>query len=230
MRIHGGAVALESPDTLRADAGVTVNGLVRWATARGVAGLEAWAGTPGTVGGALFGNAHFRGALIGDLVRAARVLTAGGDVFEVPATEMAFGYDRSRLQSSGELLLSATFRVASGDPAALREVARASLAFRKRTQPLHLPSAGCAFQNPDPATDPVPPGVPCSAGALIDRAGLKGFRVGGASVSTVHANFLVNDGGARAADILDLAEHVERVVRERFGVTLRREIVTLGER
>jgi UDP-N-acetylmuramate dehydrogenase len=230
LRIHGGTVVLESAATVRADAGVTVNGLVRWTTARGIAGLEAWAGTPGTVGGALYGNAHFRGSLIGELVRAARVLTAEGDVRHVPAADMAFGYDRSRLQTSGELLLSATFRVGRGDPAVLRETARASLAFRKRTQPLHLPSAGCAFQNPDPAADPVPPGVPCSAGALIDRAGLKGFQIGGASVSTVHANFLVNDGGARAADILDLVEHVERVVRERFGVTLRREIVTLGER
>ncbi len=107
--------------------------------------------------------------------------------------------------------------------------ARTSLAFRKRTQPLHLPSAGCIFQNPDPTRDRVPPDVPCSAGALIDRAGLKSTCVGGAMVSEVHANFLVNAGGASAADILDLVALVERTVHERFGVTLRREIAVMGE-
>jgi UDP-N-acetylmuramate dehydrogenase len=209
---------------------VTINGLVRWTIARGVAGLEAWAGTPGTVGGAIHGNAHFRGEPIGDLVQSVRLLTPEGTTREVPAGEMGFGYDRSRLQQGGEMLLSASFRVGTGDPARLRETARASLAFRKRTQPLHLPSAGCLFQNPDPARDRLPPDVPWSAGALIDRAGLKGARVGGAVVSAEHANFVVNDGGATAADILDLAEHVVRIVRDRFGVELRREIVTLGER
>lgn len=222
-------IGLETPDRLRADAGVSINGLVRWAVARGVAGLEAWAGTPGTVGGALHGNAHFRGALIGDLVAEARLLARDGRTMDVPAGSMAFGYDRSRLQHGGEILLSASFRVTAGDPGQLRETARASLAFRKRTQPLHLPSAGCVFQNPDPARDRLPPDVPCSAGALIDRAGLKGARVGGATVSGVHANFIVNDAGATAADVLGLAALVEDVVRARFGVALRREIVTLGE-
>jgi UDP-N-acetylmuramate dehydrogenase len=230
VRVRGGDIVAEGPETVRADAGVTINGLVRWTIARGVAGLEAWAGTPGTVGGAIHGNAHFRGEPIGDLVQSVRLLTPEGTTREVPAGEMGFGYDRSRLQQGGEMLLSASFRVGTGDPARLRETARASLAFRKRTQPLHLPSAGCLFQNPDPARDRLPPDVPWSAGALIDRAGLKGARVGGAVVSAEHANFVVNDGGATAADILDLAEHVVRIVRDRFGVELRREIVTLGER
>jgi len=230
MRARTTGIALEDRETLRAEAGVTINGLVRWCVGRGVAGLEAWAGTPGTVGGAIHGNAHFRGALIGDLVRSVRLLTPDGKIEEVPAAEMGFGYDRSRLRDGGEVLLSAAFHVGAGDPATLREIARASLDFRKRTQPLHLPSAGCLFQNPDPARDPIPEGVPCSAGALIDRAGLKGARVGGAVVSTVHANFVVNDGGATASDILALAAHVEQVVRARFGVELRREVVVLGER
>jgi UDP-N-acetylmuramate dehydrogenase len=230
IRLRGGDIVLQDPDALRADAGTPINGLVRWTVAHGVAGLEAWAGTPGTVGGAIHGNAHFRGAMIGDTVRSVCVLGPDGQVRDVPAAAMGFGYDRSRLQQSGEVLLSATFRVSRGDPAALRGTARASLAFRKRTQPLHLPSAGCVFQNPDPDRDAVPPGVPWSAGALIDRAGLKGARVGGALVSDIHANFLVNTGGATAADILDLADLVERGVRDRFGVVLRREIVVLGER
>jgi UDP-N-acetylmuramate dehydrogenase len=229
LRVRTTGIALADPETLRAEAGVTINGLVRWCVGRGVAGLEAWAGTPGTVGGAIHGNAHFRGELIGALVRSVHLLTPEGRVVEVPAAEMGFGYDRSRLQDGREVLLSAAFRVGAGEAATLRQIARASLDFRKRTQPLHLPSAGCLFQNPDPARDPIPEGVPCSAGALIDRAGLKGARVGGAVVSTVHANFVVNDGGATASDILELAAHVVQVVRARFGVEMRREVVVLGE-
>ena len=228
VRVHGGEVRLDAADRVRADAGVTVNGLVRWTIARGLAGLETWAGTPGTVGGAIYGNAHFRGQLIGDLVSSVRVASRSGDTRDVPAREMDFGYDRSRLQQSGDVMLSAALAVSVGDVEALRESARASLAYRKRTQPLHLPSAGCVFQNPDPAHDPVPPDVPPSAGALIDRAGLKGAGVGGARVSTVHANFIVNEGGATAADIRALIEHCRREVARRFGVHLRDEIVYLG--
>jgi UDP-N-acetylmuramate dehydrogenase len=126
------------------------------------------------------------------------------------------------------VLLSARFLVQPGEPAALRAIARASLAYRKRTQPLHAPSAGCIFQNPDPA-DGVPPGVPPSAGALVDRAGLKGARVGGAVVSPTHANFIVNDGTATAADIRALVERCRAAVRARYGIELRDEIVCLGD-
>jgi UDP-N-acetylmuramate dehydrogenase len=141
---------------------------------------------------------------------------------------MAFGYDTSRLQRTDEILISADITVGRGEPEALREVARASLAHRKLTQPLALPSAGCLFQNPDPSRDVLPPDVPASAGALIDRAGLKGRRIGGASISPVHANFLVNDAGATARDVWLLAEAARAAVRERFGVELRNEIVFLG--
>lgn len=213
---------------LRADAGVTINGLVRFTISRGLAGLEAWAGTPGTVGGGIHGNAHFQGRLLSEHVTRAGLLTPAGDDVVVEAADMGFGYDRSRLQHSGEVLLWAGFRVARGDPEVLRATARASLAYRKRTQPLHLPSAGCIFQNPA-ADEPLPPGMPRSAGALIDRAGLKGARLGGARVSDVHANFVVNDGGASAADIRALVERCRSTVQARFGLALRDEIVYLGD-
>jgi UDP-N-acetylmuramate dehydrogenase len=141
---------------------------------------------------------------------------------------MAFGYDTSRLQRTHEVLLSADFRVTHGQPAALRDVARASLAYRKRTQPLESPSAGCIFQNPDTTTDRVPDGIPPSAGALVDRAGLKGAREGGAVVSPAHGNFIVNDGTATAADIRRLIDRCRHDVRARFGVELRDEIVYVG--
>jgi UDP-N-acetylmuramate dehydrogenase len=142
---------------------------------------------------------------------------------------MGFGYDRSRLQASGEILLSAVFAVAAGEPAALRAIARESLAYRKRTQPLDTPSAGCIFQNPDPAVDRVPEGIPPSAGALVDRAGLKGIAIGGARVSVAHGNFIVNEGAATALDIRRLVERCRAAVRATFGVDLRDEIVYLGD-
>jgi UDP-N-acetylmuramate dehydrogenase len=229
IRVHGGDAAPAGEGLVRADAGLTINGLVRWTINRGHAGLEAWAGTPGTVGGAVFGNAHFRGRNIGELIDAVDVVSAGGHVIRIPAADMEFGYDRSRLQRTREIVLSADFRVGTGDIPALRAVARESLAYRKRTQPLEAASAGCIFQNPDPASDRVPAGIPPSAGALVDRAGLKGAREGAARVSPTHGNFIVNEGGATAADIRRLVERCRHAVRAAFGVELRDEIVYLGE-
>lgn len=229
VRVHGGDVRALTPSLVRADAGVTINGLVRWTVNHGLAGVEAWAGTPGTVGGAIFGNAHFRGRLVSELIASVRLVTTDGFVEDVPREHMEFAYDYSRLHRTREVVVSADFHVSAGDPASLRAIARESLAFRKRTQPLESPSAGCIFQNPDPARDQVPAGIPPSAGALVDRAGLKGAREGGARVSTTHANFIVNDGGATARDIRALIDRCKTEVQARFGVALREEIVFMGE-
>jgi UDP-N-acetylmuramate dehydrogenase len=229
IRPRGGEVRDLGEGRVRADAAVTINGLVRWTINHGRAGLEAWAGTPGTVGGAIFGNAHFGGRLIGDLVSEVRLIGRDGTRIDEAAEKLAFGYDRSRLKESGEVLLSAVFRVSAGDAAALRAVARESLAFRKRTQPLETPSAGCIFQNPEPGRDVLPAGIPWSAGALVDRAGLKGAKVGGARVSPTHGNFIVNERRATATEIRDLIDRCKLAVRNRFGVNLREEIVYLGD-
>lgn len=228
VRPRGGVVARIDDTRIRADAAVTINGLVRWTINHGCAGLEAWAGTPGTVGGGIYGNAHFAGRLIGDLIAEVRIASPSGTTSDVPRAAMGFGYDRSRLQQSGEVLLSAVFRVSPGEPAALRAAARESLAFRKRTQPLDSPSAGCIFRNPEPGSDSVPDGLPWSAGALVDRAGFKGLAIGGARVSPTHGNFIVNDGSATARDIRQLITRCRDGVRARFGVELREEIVYLG--
>lgn len=213
---------------VRAGAGLTINGLVRWTIGRGLACLEAWAGTPGTVGGAIYGNAHFGGQDIGGLVAGVAVMERSGRVVELAPADMEFAYDTSRLQRTQEVLLWAEFSVTRGEPNALREIARASLAHRKRTQPLDVPSAGCAFQNPDRDRDQVPSDIPASAGALIDRAGLKGFRIGGAMISPVHCNFIVNDGNATAAEIAAVIEAARAAVRETFGIELRNEVVKIG--
>lgn len=229
VRVHGGEVTSIDAQHVRADGGVTINGLVRWTIYRGIAGLEAWAGTPGTVGGAIHGNAHFRGRLIGELLERVTLASRTGTIEDVPAAAMEFGYDYSRLHRTGEIVVAAVFHAGAGDPAALRAVARDSLAFRKRTQPLESASAGCIFQNPDASRERIPEGIPASAGALVDRAGLKGARSGQAMVSTTHANFIVNHGGASARDIRALIERCKRGVRDRFGVELREEIVYLGD-
>lgn len=228
VRVHGGGVERTDGTTVRAGAGVTINGLVRWTINRGIAGVEAWAGTPGTVGGAIHGNAHFQGRLISHCIDRVTLVSREGVIEDVPADAMDFGYDYSRLHRTGEIAVSADFRVTDGDPDALRAIARESLAFRKRTQPLASPSAGCIFQNPDPARDLVPEGLPLSAGALVDRAGLKDAREGGARVSATHANFIVNEGQATARDVRALIDRCKMAVRERFGVELREEIVYLG--
>jgi UDP-N-acetylmuramate dehydrogenase len=228
LRVLLTGISLPAAGRVRAEAGVTINGLVRWTISRALAGLEAWAGTPGTVGGAVFGNAHFDGRNVGDLIATVLVLDAGGSASSLPASEMEFAYDTSRLKRTGEVLAWAEFVVAAGAPDRLRQTARASLAYRKGTQPLAMPSAGCIFQNPDPARDRLPDGIPWSAGALVDRAGLKGQRAGGARISSDHANFIVNDGHATARDIRTLVERARSAVRERFGVELRDEVMFLG--
>ena len=229
IRPRGGAIVPVDTGHIRADAAMTINGLVRWTITHGLAGIEEWAGTPGTVGGAVCGNAHFGGRLISELLSSVRLCTRQGVISEVEVSAMGFGYDRSRVQTTGEVLLSADFIVSAGDPVILRATARRSLDYRKRTQPLHLPSAGCVFQNPVPEWDVVPQGIPWSAGALVDRAGLKGAALGGARVSPTHGNFIVNEGDATASDIRGLIEQCRVAVREQFGVELREEVVYLGD-
>lgn len=230
IRPRGGDAVAMNDGLVRADAALTINALVRWTITHGWGGIEAWAGTPGTVGGAIFGNAHWKGSNISEIVASVRLARRDGTILQVAADRMEFDYDHSRLKHSGEVVLWAAFRLQPGhDAAELRAVARESLAFRKRTQPLESPSAGCIFMNPDPARARIPEGIPASAGALVDRAGLKGATEGGARVSPTHANFIVNDGRATAADIHALVQRCRNTVRERFGVTLHEEIVYLGE-
>ena len=173
IRPRGAQIDQPGDGLVRAEAGVTVNGLVRWTINHGLAGLEAWAGTPGSVGGGIFGNAHFAGRLLGELVDNVRVASLDGTIHDLRQHEMEFGYDRSRLQRTHEVLLWAVFRVGRSAPSALRDTARASLAYRKRTQPLDVPSAGCIFQNPDSSTQ-LPEEVRCRLARLSIGLGRKG--------------------------------------------------------
>lgn len=229
IRVRGGSVRRIGARAIRADAGVTMNGLVRWTVQRGLSGLETWAGTPGTVGGAIHGNAHFGGRRIGELVAGLRVVSPSGTVRRRTREVLELGPGGPMFREGRGFVVSADFTVGSDTPSALRGRARASLAFRKRTQPLGLPSAGCAFRNPDPGRVALSPDVPCAAGALLDRAGLKGTSVGAARVSGVHANFLTAGPGATARDVHRLLGLCRDEVAAVFGVELVPELILLGD-
>jgi UDP-N-acetylmuramate dehydrogenase len=197
-----------------AGAGLMLPRLVVAAAREGLSGLEYLAGIPGTVGGALAMNAGAHGHDIGGCVRSVTFWETGAGVRQLGREELGFAYRDSLLKHGRRVALGAEFELARGERGAIEGVMSELLARRKATQPIGERSAGCVFRNP--------PGA--FAGALIERAGLKGTRLGGAEISTRHANFIVNTGGATAADIKALMELVRERVRETAGVELAPEI------
>jgi len=208
--------ALEG-DQLRTGAGVILAAVVRDAFSEGRTGLEFAVGIPGTVGGALAMNAGSREQWIGSIVESVTLFVPGEGLVGVRGPEIAWGYRTSGLQSRG-IIVEAAFRVLEGDADHIRRTMEASLRRRKRTQPLSMPSAGSVFVNPDGD----------SAGRLIEAAGLKGARIGGALVSDVHANFIVNAGGATSEDVVALVRLIRDTVKEAYGVELTPEVRFLG--
>lgn len=212
---------------LRAESGVEMARLVELTVARGLSGLEHFAGIPSTLGGALWQNLHFlaperdRLVFVGDLVDEALVLDQGS-TRRVGREWFRFGYDESRLRDGSAVVLEATLRLAPADPGLLRARVRANLAWRAQRHPARAAarSAGCVFRNP--------PG--CSAARAVDAAGLKGRRIGGAAVSRRHANFILNTGGATASDVHELIELVADRVAARSGVRLEPELELVGAR
>jgi UDP-N-acetylmuramate dehydrogenase len=205
---------------LTAECGAMLPTLARLANVSGISGFSLLAGIPATVGGALFMNAGAMNECIGDRVLTVRVVSAlGGEPFTIGGGECHFSYRKSLFQKRGLVVLSATFTGPPEAPDRLAEQTATALKRRKMTQPLEYPSAGSLFKRP--------PGD--FAGRLIEAAGLKGYRVGGAEISRKHAGFLVNIGNATAADVRTLTADVRMIVAERFGVLLEREIEYLGE-
>jgi UDP-N-acetylmuramate dehydrogenase len=217
--------------SVKAESGVSINQLVRYAIDESLEGIEEFLGVPGTIGGAVYNNAHHLTHLIGDYISVVEVVTLAGEVKTYTGKQMKFAYDYSIIQETKDIVLSATFSLKTGDKAKLWALAEAALKRRRATQPLEKPSSGCMFKNISTA-DALANNTPNhtqSAGQLIDLTGLKGMKIGGAEVSTVHANFIVNNGGASASDVLKLSKAVIDRVKERFGVTLEREVFIVGE-
>jgi UDP-N-acetylmuramate dehydrogenase len=223
-------------ELLIAEAGLPMARAATVTQAAGLTGLEFGLAIPGTVGGAVWANAGAHDADVAGVVESAAVLLADGTERRMPATELGLAYRESRFKAASgtpsdvpdapvlagpaEVVLAATFRLAPADPATIRGRLDEIRRWRQSHQPLGIPSAGSVFRNP--------PGGP-SAGAIIDGLGLKGLTDGGATVSPKHANFIVNDRRATAADVRRLAERVRAEVRRRSGIELAFEIVFLGD-
>ncbi|MEW5786089.1 MAG: UDP-N-acetylmuramate dehydrogenase [Bacillota bacterium] len=202
---------------LVAGSGTPMPYLAQTASRKGWAGLEFAGGIPGTLGGALIMNAGAFGKYTGDLVRAITVVTGEAEICRLEREQLVFGYRHSNLAGAG-IVVEALLQLEKGDPAELERKVGIFLAERRRRHP-QLPSAGSVFRNmPDQP-----------AGRLIEAAGGKGLRSGCAQVSEQHANFIVNLGGATAADILTLIDRVQRLVKNRFNIELHPEVKVVGE-
>jgi len=220
LRRLQGAELDSNSGVIEALAGEPIPTLARRAARAGLKGL-AWAvGIPGTVGGAAVMNAGAQGGCTADWLEAVRVVPIqGGESFELKKDQLEFDYRHSRLQQENLLVLSARFRLEPGhNPQELRRETNSNLSHRTSTQPYTLPSCGSVFRNPEPL----------KAGRLIQELGLKGERVGGAEISSVHANFIVNTGNATAVDINQLIELVQDRVEQRHAVRLHPEVKRLG--
>lgn len=208
-----------SGNELTFGSGVSLAQASRKAAELGLSGMEFAVGIPGSIGGAVYMNAGAYDGEMSKVVKSVRVMDAAGEVSELSAGELDFGYRHSALQGSGKIVTSVTVELAAGDKQAIAEK-MADFSNRRITkQPLELPSAGSMFKRP--------PGY--FAGTLIDQTGLKGYTVGGAQVSTKHAGFVVNIGGATAADVLQLISDVQEKVFAAHGVHLEPEVLVLGE-
>jgi UDP-N-acetylmuramate dehydrogenase len=198
---------------LEAGAAVPLTALISQTARAGLAGLEVLTGIPGTVGGALRGNSGGRQGAIGSFVRRVTVLGNAGEVQVRDCDELTFGYRSSDLDDP--VLLSAEFELEPEDPEGVVKRMRRIWIIKKENQPYGHQSSGCIFKNPTPEI---------SAGALVEGAGLKGLRLGGAEVSDRHANFIVAQQGAKAADILALIDQIRRRVADQSGYDLELQI------
>jgi UDP-N-acetylmuramate dehydrogenase len=203
---------------LSAGGGTSISQLLSYCCLEGLAGLEFLAGIPGTVGGVVFMNAGAFGEETGNMVHEIGIVTANGKPVRLDGSMLRFSYRESSIQK-GSVIHAVRFALQKDIKDRVSRRVSDYLKIRKETQPLDFASCGSVFRNP--------PGD--HAGRLIDRAGLKGTRIGGAMISPKHANFIVNTGGARAEDILALMDLTVKKVREQTGIELRPEIEVVGE-
>lgn len=199
-------------DRIKAGAGVSLSKLVNLAVKEELSGLEFAAGIPGTIGGALFGNAGAWQQSIGDKVERVKILDEDGQFKWLNHEECQFAYRQSRFKKTKEIILMVELKLTKGKIQEIQQKVQQNLT-KRLSQPKE-PSAGSVFINPKPD----------SAGVLIEKCGLKGQRIGGAKISEQHANFIVNTGGAKASDVLKLIALVRKKVKQQFEIDLKTEI------
>jgi UDP-N-acetylmuramate dehydrogenase len=195
-----------------AGAGAELSKLVLTCVEKGLSGIEALTGIPGSVGGAVIMNAGGNFGDVGAAVESVTLMDSAGKVFEKSKPELVFDYRKTNI--TAKFVLSARLKLNSADPEQIMRTVKEIWIYKKNNQPLNTKNSGCIFKNPAGA----------SAGALIDRAGLKGLQIGGAVVSEKHANFIIAEAGCRSRDVTRLIEAIKQRVKERFNVELELEI------
>lgn len=188
---------------------------------KGLSGLEFASGIPGSVGGAVYMNAGAHGSDISKILTKAHILFEDGSIEWLSNDEMEFTYRTSVLQKKRPgIVLEAEFKLTMGDRTAIVSQMQKNKDYRKETQPWNFPCAGSIFRNP----------LPNYAGKLIEEAGLKGFQIGGAKISEMHGNFIVNAGNATAKDVLDLIQYIKDKIEHLFGVKMETEVEIIGRK
>lgn len=201
-------------------AGESIPSLALAAAELGWQGLEWAVGIPGTAGGAVVMNAGAHNSCIADMLVSAQVLSPDGTLETLTPEQLGYSYRTSLLQGGDRIVTQATLQLTPGaDPAKVVAITKEHKKHRLSTQPYNFPSCGSVFRNPNPY----------SAGWLIEQTGLKGYQIGGAQVALLHANFIVNRGGAKASDIFCLIRHIQHQVQERWSINLEPEVKMLGE-
>ena len=205
---------LAGTNTITCEAGVNLSVLCNFALQHGLAGLEFAYGIPGSLGGAVVMNAGAYGGEMKDVLHAVQYIDPAGELRELPAEQLELRYRGSVFMQNGGIVCAATVKLQPGDPAEIKSQMDEVMRRRREKQPLEFPSAGSVFKRPEGHY----------AGALIEQCGLKGRSVGGAQVSEKHAGFIINTGGAKAADVRALIALVQAVVEQETGVLLEPEI------
>ena len=218
-KLHGYEIN-EKNGVIEAFSGENIPSLARRAAKGGLHGLEWAAGIPGTLGGAVVMNAGAQGGSFSDCIDSVKVLTInGGEQLELPVKDLNYAYRSSRLQKNQFIVLSAKLKLEPGyDPQTILKTTNSNLQLRINTQPYDKPSCGSVFRNP----------MPYKAGKLIEELGLKGLCIGGAEVSKLHANFIVNKGDATAHDIDQLITVIQNKIQSAYGLQLHPEVKRLG--
>lgn len=208
------------PDVIEAGTGARLPHLARWAAAHGLSGLEFAVGIPGTVGGAVVMNAGAHGSCIANVLESATIFDSQkGELTTLSNQELGFEYRRSKVDPDVHIVLSARFRLTPDRVELVEERIRHNEEYRWKTQPMSWPNGGSTFKNPFPDR---------TAGQLLDRSGAKQLREGNAAVSAVHANFVINMGGATSLEVVTLLKRMQECVQRTFAVRLKPEWKKLG--
>lgn len=206
-------------ETVVAGGGVSIVKLSTMLSKQGLSGLEFASGIPGSIGGAVYMNAGAHGSDMSNILVKAHILFEDGTMEWLTVDEMEYSYRTSVLQKKRPgICLEAVLQLKAGKKEDITAVMQKNKDYRRETQPWNYPCAGSIFRNP----------LPEYAGQLVEKAGLKGHKIGGAQISEMHGNFIVNAGGATAKDVLDLIEYVQKTISEKYGVAMETEVEIIG--